>query len=39
VYEATSLLRFELEQINLPQLVQQLSTENRVSTELEVLQG
>jgi polysaccharide biosynthesis transport protein len=39
VYEATSVLRFELEQVNLPQLVQQLSTENRVSTEIEVLRG
>ena len=39
VYEATSLLRFEQEQVNLPQLVQQLSTENRISTEMEVLQG
>jgi tyrosine-protein kinase Etk/Wzc len=39
VYEATSVLRFELEQVNLPQLVQLLSTENRVSTEIEVLQG
>ena len=39
VYEATSVLRFELEQVNLPQLVQQLSTENRISTEIQVLQG
>jgi capsular exopolysaccharide synthesis family protein len=39
VYEATSVLRFELEQVNLPQLVQQLSTENRISTEIEVLRG
>ena len=39
VYEATSVLRFEVEQVNLPQLVQQLFTENRISTEIEVLQG
>jgi capsular exopolysaccharide synthesis family protein len=39
VFQATSTLRFELEELNLPQLVQQLSTENRVSTEIEVLQG
>ena len=39
VYEATSVLRFELEQVNLPQLVRQLSTENRISTEIEVLRG
>lgn len=39
VYEATSVLRFEQEQLNLPQLVQQFTTENRISTELELLQG
>jgi capsular exopolysaccharide synthesis family protein len=39
VYQATSVLRFELEQVNLPQLVQQLSTENRISTEIEILRG
>ncbi len=39
VFEASSMLRFEHEQVNLPQLVEQLITENRVSTELEVLQG
>jgi capsular exopolysaccharide synthesis family protein len=39
VYEATSILRFELEHVNLPQLVQQLTTENRISTEMQVLQG
>ncbi len=33
------MLRFEHEQVNLPQLVEQLTTENRISTELEVLQG
>ena len=38
VYEAT-VLQLELEQLNLPQLVQQLSIENRISTEIEVLQG
>ena len=39
VFEATSVLRFELEQVNLPQVVQVLSTENRISTEIEVLRG
>jgi tyrosine-protein kinase Etk/Wzc len=39
VYEASSVLRFELEEVNLPQLVQQLSTENRISTEIQVLNG
>ena len=39
VFEATSVLRFELEEVNLPQLVQQLSTENRISTEIQVLYG
>ncbi|MFN0181707.1 MAG: polysaccharide biosynthesis tyrosine autokinase [Gemmatimonadales bacterium] len=39
VYEASSMLRFEHEQVNLPQLVEQLATENRISTEVEVLQG
>ena len=39
VYEASSMLRFEHEQVNLPQLVEQLTTENRISTEMEVLQG
>lgn len=38
-FEATSVLRFEKEQLNLPQLVQQVTTENRISTEIEVLQG
>ncbi len=39
VYEASSMLRFAHEQVNLPQLVQQLATESRISTEIEVLQG
>ncbi len=39
VYESSSMLRFEHEQVNLPQLVEQLTTENRISTEIEVLQG
>jgi polysaccharide biosynthesis transport protein len=38
VFEASSVLRFESEQVNLPQLVRQLSTENRISTEIAVLQ-
>jgi capsular exopolysaccharide synthesis family protein len=39
IYEATSVLRFEQEQVNLPQLVQQLFTDNRINTEMHVLQG
>jgi tyrosine-protein kinase Etk/Wzc len=39
VYEATSVLRFEVEQVNLPQLVQLVSTENRINTELQILQN
>jgi succinoglycan biosynthesis transport protein ExoP len=39
VYESASMLRFEHEQVNLPQLVEQLTSENRISTEIEVLQG
>jgi capsular exopolysaccharide synthesis family protein len=39
VYEATSILRFEVEQVNLPQLVRLLSTENLIGTEIEVLRG
>lgn len=39
VFEARSVLRFEAEQVNLPQLIQLLSTENRIGTEIEVLQG
>ncbi len=39
VYEASSMLRFEHEQVNLPQLVEQLTSESRISTEMEVLQG
>ncbi len=39
VYQASSMVRFEHEQVNLPQLVEQLTTESRISTEMEVLQG
>jgi capsular exopolysaccharide synthesis family protein len=39
LYESASMIRFEHEQVNLPQLVEQLTTENRISTEIEVLQG
>ncbi len=39
VYEASSMLRFAHEQLNLPQLVEQLATEGRISTEIEVLRG
>jgi capsular exopolysaccharide synthesis family protein len=37
-YEASSLLRFDEQQLNLPQLVQELSTENRINTDVGVLQ-
>jgi succinoglycan biosynthesis transport protein ExoP len=39
VYEATSVVRFEVERLDLPQLVQLQHTENLISTELEVLGG
>ena len=39
VFEATSVLRFEPEQVNLPQLMQALATENEIGTEIEVLRG
>ncbi|HEX5385663.1 MAG TPA: polysaccharide biosynthesis tyrosine autokinase [Gemmatimonadales bacterium] len=39
VYEATAALRFEEEEVNLPELVRRLSTESQVSTEVEVLQS
>jgi len=39
VYEATASLRFEEEEVNLPELVRRLSTESQVSTEVEVLQS
>ncbi|MDB4890601.1 MAG: capsular exopolysaccharide family [Gemmatimonadetes bacterium] len=39
VYEATSVLRFELQKVNLPQLMQQFATnENQIGTEMAVLQ-
>ncbi len=37
VFQATSIVRFESEQVNLPQLVQILSTENRIGTEVDIL--
>jgi polysaccharide biosynthesis transport protein len=39
VFEATSVLRIEVEELNLPQLVHPVATENRLSTEIEVLKG
>ena len=39
IYQSSSMLRFTHEQVNLPQLVEQLATENRISTEIEVLQS
>ncbi|HET7600173.1 MAG TPA: polysaccharide biosynthesis tyrosine autokinase, partial [Gemmatimonadales bacterium] len=39
LYEATATLRFEEEEVNLPELVRRLSTESQVSTEVEVLQS
>ena len=39
VYEATSVVRFETERVDLPQLVQLVYSENLISTELEVLRG
>ena len=39
VYEGTSQLRFEEQQLNLPQLVQEVSSNNRINTEVEVLQN
>ena len=38
VYEASSMVRLDAQQVNLPQLVQQVSSENLISTEIEVLQ-
>jgi tyrosine-protein kinase Etk/Wzc len=38
-YEASTTLRFEEEEVNLPELVRRLSTESQVSTEVEVLQS
>jgi uncharacterized protein involved in exopolysaccharide biosynthesis len=39
VYEATSVVRFEVDRVDLPQLVQLVASENLISTELEVLRG
>ena len=39
VYDASTMLRFEHSQVNLPQLVEQVVTETRISTEIELLQG
>lgn len=39
VYESSALVRFESEKVDLPQLVQMLSSDNLISTEIEVLQG
>ncbi len=38
-YEATSVLRFDSENVNLPQLVQRLPGVNPISTEINVLRG
>jgi capsular exopolysaccharide synthesis family protein len=38
-YQASSILRFEQEQVNLPQLVERAPTENRISTEISTLRG
>ena len=39
VYEAASVLRFEVEQVDLPQLVQMVASDNLIRTEIEVLGG
>jgi capsular exopolysaccharide synthesis family protein len=39
VYEAESVVRFEVERLDLPQLVQLPSTANLITTEIEVLRG
>ena len=39
VYEAVSVVRFEVERLDLPQLVQVPSTANLITTESEVLRG
>lgn len=39
VYQATALLRFEAERVNVPQLVEMLATDKTVSTEVEVMKG
>lgn len=39
VYEATAMVRFEAERLDLPELVQLPYTENLINTEMEVLRG
>ena len=39
VYEAASVVRFEVEQVDLPQLVQLVASDNLIRTEIEVLGG
>ena len=39
VYEATSMVRFEAERLDLPELVQLPYTDNLINTEMEVLRG
>ena len=39
VYEASAMVRFEAERVDLPQLVQLPYTDNLISTEMEVLRG
>ena len=39
VYEATTLVRFEAQQVDLPELVQLPYTDNLINTEMEVLRG
>jgi uncharacterized protein involved in exopolysaccharide biosynthesis len=39
VFEASAMVRFEAERLDLPQLVQLPYTDNLISTEMEVLQG
>jgi succinoglycan biosynthesis transport protein ExoP len=38
-YDAKAVLQFEPEKVNVPTLLQELSSENEISTEIEVLQG
>jgi len=39
VYQATAVLRFDPQRVNLPQLLQEFTSEDRIGTEIEVLQG
>ena len=39
IYEATTLVRFEAQQVDLPELVQLPYTDNLINTEMEVLRG